>query len=275
MATLEHFFQPQPFDAPHTDHGERATQTSTSPRMEEVVTQLAATHNVDLSQKGANFQLDVPDQHQRWMIANLGKRISVTRCQVDKENGLAPDLDMVFAVTPSGWEPHEIIHAEGPWDEFAQAAQEQDLAVFDEQGDLRYKVFTEFWAQQLGQQDWLAQGRKMEEAVIGLDRNTVDEVASNAAQHYSEVERKIDLTALREMHKEVLRLWYKGMLSETEIETITQCTFDEQRWHEKSVQEQHSYQEKLLRHVQTGQRLNEWLTNASAETPNHKDIKKD
>jgi hypothetical protein len=122
-----------------------------SPRMQEIVTHLAAAHNIDLSQKGATLHLDVPDQ-QRWLIANIdGERIGVTRCQIDAENGLAPDLDMVFAVTPDGWEPVELVHAEGPWDEFAQAAQAQELPVFDPQGNLRYDVFTEFWAHALEQ----------------------------------------------------------------------------------------------------------------------------
>src|SRR6266498_3715319 len=83
---------------------------TTSPRMEQVITQLATTHNIDLSQKGATLHLDVPDQQQRWLIGNIdGERIGVTRCQIDAENGLAPDLDMVFAVTPDGWEPVELV----------------------------------------------------------------------------------------------------------------------------------------------------------------------
>jgi hypothetical protein len=124
----------------------------TSPQMQAVVTQLATAYDVDFSQKGANLQLDVPDQKQHWLIGNIdGHRIGVTRCQVDAENGLAPDLDLVFEITPEGWEPVELIHAERPWDEFAQAAQAQALLVFDPQGNLRYDVFTEFWAQQIAQ----------------------------------------------------------------------------------------------------------------------------
>ena len=151
--SLEVFHQPRPLEASPTDHGERAARPSTSPRMEQVVTQLAAAYGIDLSQKGANFNLDVPKQSQRWLFAHLdGERIGVTRCQVDEEGSLSPDVDMVFAVTESGWEPREILHAESPWDEFAQAAQEQELTVFNEQGDLRYDVFTEFWAQKIEQE---------------------------------------------------------------------------------------------------------------------------
>lgn len=152
MPSPEQFYQSRPLEIPQTDHGGLAEQPTTSPYMEQVVTRLAVAHDVDLSQKGVKFMFDVPNQPQRWLFGNIdGARIGVARCQVDAENQMAPDLDMVFAITPEGWEPVEIVHAEGPWDEFAQAAQAQALTVFDPQGNLRYDVFTEFWAQQLAQ----------------------------------------------------------------------------------------------------------------------------
>lgn len=132
---------------------QETVQPTTSPRMEQVITQLAASHEIDLSQKGASLHLDVPDQHQRWLIGHIDEqRVGVTRLQVDKEDGLAPDLDMVFAVKLEGWEPVEIIHAQAPWDKFSQSYQAQNLAVFDAQGDLPFCVFTEFWAQQIERQ---------------------------------------------------------------------------------------------------------------------------
>lgn len=142
--------------------------------MEQVVTQLATAQGVDLSQPGAQFNVDHPGQ--RWTIANLGDRIGVTRFQVDEENLLSPDLDMVFAVTEFGWEPREIIHAERPWDEFAQAAQEQALTVFDAQGNLRYDVFTEVWAQKIEQEGWLKEGYGVE---VPVDRTGVAIVVQN------------------------------------------------------------------------------------------------
>src|SRR5205085_12704101 len=108
-------------------------------------------HGIDFSQQGATLNLDVSAQQRRWLVANRGDRVGVTRCQVNAEQQLAADLDLVFAITSDGWEPWEIIHGEGPWDEFTQAAKAQELLVFDEQGDLCYAVFTEFWALQLEQ----------------------------------------------------------------------------------------------------------------------------
>lgn len=164
MPALEDFNQPRPLEASHTDHGERAARPSISPRMEQAVTRLAASYHVDLSQPGANFNLDLPNQPQRWLFANLdGERIGVTRCQVDEENRMAPDLDMVFAVTSYGWEPREIIYAEGTWDEFVKVVQGQDLIVFDEQGNLQYDIFTEMWARKIEQEGRIDQNRSPDE----------------------------------------------------------------------------------------------------------------
>ena len=178
MPAPEQFYQPQPFDAPHTDHGERAAQPPTSPRMEQVVTQLAAAHHVDLSQKGATLSVEARDRPgSRWQMSNIdGERIGVTRFQVDEANALSPDIDLIFAVTEFGWEPREIVHAERPWDEFAQAAQAQQLTVFDAQGNLRYDVFTEVWAQQLEQHGRLTQEHKLDESRV-LNSQTAETTA--------------------------------------------------------------------------------------------------
>src|SRR5256885_3746897 len=99
MPSPEQTYQPRPREAPQTDYGELVPQPTTSPRMQQVVTHLAATHHVDLAQKGATLQLDVPDQQQRWLIGNIdGERIGVTRCQVNGAEQLAPELDLVFAI---------------------------------------------------------------------------------------------------------------------------------------------------------------------------------
>lgn len=152
MPSPEQFYQPRPREAPQTNGG-LAEQPTTSPRMEQVVTHLAAAHDVDLSQKGATLHLDVPAQQQRWLIGNIdGERIGITRCAVDAHDQLAPELDMVFAVQPEGWAPMEIVHAQNPWDEFVQGVAEQNLTGFDPQGNLSFSVFTEFWAQQIEHQ---------------------------------------------------------------------------------------------------------------------------
>lgn len=73
----------------------------TSPHMEHAVTQVAQSYGVDLTQVGSSVCVERPGFTQCWLIANIdGTRIGVTRCQVDTDQGLVPELDMVFAVTP-------------------------------------------------------------------------------------------------------------------------------------------------------------------------------
>lgn len=136
MPSPEAFYHPRPLEA----------QPTTSLRMEQVVTQLAATHNVDLSQKGATLNLDVADKSQQWMIGNVdGQRFGVTRCLVDKENGLIADLDMVFEVKPEGWEPVEVIHTAASWQEYAK-----NIAT-DAQGNFDFAALADTVAEDIEQ----------------------------------------------------------------------------------------------------------------------------
>src|SRR4029453_1662841 len=72
---------------------------------------------------------------------------------------LGPRLDMVFALTPHGWEPLELLHAEEVWNAYVQAAQAAGTPVYDEQGDISFAHFTEYWAQQMQAQGWLTHSR--------------------------------------------------------------------------------------------------------------------
>ena len=147
----EAFYQPRPPEPPPTHPAERVAP-STSLQMAQAVTQLATAYGVDLAQKGAKLQLDVPHQPQRWLIGNLdGTRIGLTRCHVDAENGLAPDLDMVFEVTADGWEPRELAHSDQVWQVYTQAMQARGEPVANEHGDFNFAAFTDFMAQDLAQ----------------------------------------------------------------------------------------------------------------------------
>lgn len=147
----ETFYQPRPPDIPPT-YREEQVAPPTSQCMEQAVTQLATAYGVDLTQKGANLEIDLPDQPHRWLIGNIeGNRIGVTRCKVDAENGLAPDLDMVFEVTVAGWEPRELAHTDQVWQAYAQAMQARGEPVANEHGDFNFVAFTEFMAHDLAQ----------------------------------------------------------------------------------------------------------------------------
>lgn len=130
--------QPQPVEVSHP---------TTSPHMEQVVTTLATAHGIDLTQVGASLNVDTSDGLQRWLIANIdGARIGVTRCQVDAEGCLCPDLDMVFAVTPEGWEPQELAHSEQVWQDYVCAMQAAGQPVANQQGDFQFASFTDYMA---------------------------------------------------------------------------------------------------------------------------------
>ncbi len=147
----ESFYQPHPPEVPQA-HPEKFVAPPISLCMAQTVTQLANAYGVDLSQKGANFHLQLPNQPQCWLIGNIDStRIGVTRCQVDAENCLAPDLDVVFEVTPVGWEPRELTHSDQVWQAYLQAMQALGEAVVNAQGDFNFTTFTDFVAQALAQ----------------------------------------------------------------------------------------------------------------------------
>ncbi len=125
--------------------------------MEHTVTHLAAVYGVDLAQPGASLAIDLPEQAHRWLIANIdGERIGVTRCQVDAAGLLCPDLDMVFALTPDGWEPQELAHSDQVWQAYAQAMQATGHAIADPRDDFNFATFTDYMALDLMQQ-WTTQ----------------------------------------------------------------------------------------------------------------------
>ena len=70
--------------------------------MEQVVTQLAEAHSVDLSQAGAQLRLDMPTGPDRWMVANLSGEIVLARGFEQEDGVLSPDLDMAFGIREVG-----------------------------------------------------------------------------------------------------------------------------------------------------------------------------
>ncbi len=147
MLSHESSSHPQSREAPDTDQQEVSVHPQTSPNMEKAVTKLATKHGVDLAQRGTLFSVDQSNHSQRWLIGNTNGRIGVTRCQVDQDNLIAPDLDIVFDVKPEGWEPVEIVHTPGVWQDYANAAQGRPL--IDAHGDFNLAEFADHWAQQM------------------------------------------------------------------------------------------------------------------------------
>lgn len=137
-----------------------------SPRMEAVITQLAESFSVDLSQPGASLTIALPDQPYRWLVKNLdGARMSVTRCAVEGDGLLSLELDMVFVVHPVGWEPVELLRTPTLWERYEQEAKAAGISVYDDDGGIRFDRFTEYWAQQLEAQGWLTRSQRLPDAL--------------------------------------------------------------------------------------------------------------
>lgn len=126
----------------------RSVQPTTSSHMEQIVSQLAAKYAVDLAQCGSFFRINPTHQPHRWLITHLDRdRIGVTRRHSAQDNRTAPELDIVFEVHPTGWEPVEIVHTPAVWQAYVNAA--QACAVVDAQGDFNFAGFADYYAQQL------------------------------------------------------------------------------------------------------------------------------
>ena len=137
----------------------------TSPQMEQIIKQLASRHEMAWRQKGTRLTVAMSTRTDRWLIANLdGVRISVTHCWVEEGECLTPDFDMVFILYPDGWEPVELLHSDAVWQTYMQAARAANIPLYDEQGDVVFAHFTEYWAHQLQQQGWVEHSYKVEEA---------------------------------------------------------------------------------------------------------------
>lgn len=149
---------PETVPAPADSSHEQAEIPPTSPHMEQTVSQLAQAYGVDLTQAGGSFQVGRPGFTQCWLIANIdGTRIGITRCQVDKDECLAPDLDIVFEITSAGWEPIEIIHAPTVWSDYINTAQAKEGTLIDPQDDFSFGAFAGFVARQIEEDGRLAQ----------------------------------------------------------------------------------------------------------------------
>lgn len=160
MSSTERLRQMQLIEAPQTDYEGLAEQPTTSLRMEQAVTNLAAAYGVDLAHAGASFAVNMPHCPQHWLITNIdGERIGITRGQVNQEGFLCPDLDMVFAITPDGWEPQELAHSDQVWQDYAQAMQAAGQPLADQQGDFNFVTFTDYMARDIVQ-TWAAQGKR-------------------------------------------------------------------------------------------------------------------
>lgn len=136
MPSAEHYYQRRPLET-----------LTPSPRMQAIITDLAAYYEVDIRQADVRFSLARPGEAHQWLIANLdGQRIDVARCPVDDETFMVPDIDLLFAVTPKGWETVRVIHTNAAWEAYAQAASAQGQTVEDPEVNFPFNTFADYVA---------------------------------------------------------------------------------------------------------------------------------
>lgn len=129
----------------------------TCPQMQTFIEQVAKKHGVDLATVGVRLWLALPDTSERLFIAGLsGSRVGLTHCVADSAQLLSCDMDLVFSVTETGWQPIELLHTEAVWVAYTQRITATQVApVQDGEGNLNLALFAESWAEQLMKQRWL------------------------------------------------------------------------------------------------------------------------
>jgi hypothetical protein len=135
-----------------------------SPHMERIAKQMAARYGIDWREKGAHLMLARAGRPERWLLIHLdSERFSLTCCLTEPAETLVPEVDMVFALHAEGWEPIELLYSQEAFTSYVQAAKAANLSVYDNEGNLRFDTFTEYWAKQLEEQGWLQYGYRLPE----------------------------------------------------------------------------------------------------------------
>ena len=132
----------------------------TSNKMQEVVTQLAAKHGLDLSQPGASLRLDMPG-FDRLVIERTGEKLVSVAHTYEQDERLMPDPEIVFFTGESGWIPMEINQIVGGRRVYATLSPDgQELALVNPVDQASLALFAEDWANNIEAQGWLRHGEK-------------------------------------------------------------------------------------------------------------------
>jgi len=154
----EHFYQ------------RRSEKSSSSPHLQAVITDLAAYYEVDVTQADALFVFARPEQDKQWFIRNLdGQHIDVARCPVAEDDFMIPDIDVVLAMTPGGWQTTKVLHTDAVWAAFAKRAADQGITVGDPQIDFPFGAFTEYVTHLIEEQIRVEQAREAAEVKARLN----------------------------------------------------------------------------------------------------------
>jgi hypothetical protein len=144
-------------------HYQRCAETPTpSPQLQAVITDLAEYHEVDLTQAGALFTFTRPQQDTHWVISNYQGKIDVARCPVASDDFMVPDIDVLLAVTPEGWQTEKVIYTPASWHAYAQATAEQGQPLAEPPVEFPFFAFAEYVAQLIAAEAQLEQASDAE-----------------------------------------------------------------------------------------------------------------
>jgi hypothetical protein len=133
--------------SPEHHYQRRVDAPMPSPQLQAVITDLAAYHEVDLSQTGACFTFTQPEQDTHWLITNQdGEHIDVARCPVN-DDFMVPDIDVVLRVTPQGWQTETVLYSAAAWQAYAKTTAEQDQPPTESLVDFPFVAFAAYVAQ--------------------------------------------------------------------------------------------------------------------------------
>lgn len=147
----------------------------TAPKLQEVVTQIAAKHDVDLARPGAYLRLELAG-HGQLVIENIGGgRVSVTN-YIEVSRTLVADPQVVFYLvlypmrrpehgapgqTFLAWIPLEITDLFDGWRLYAELDVQDGLTLYDPTGQAELARFSDdVLARHLRSHGWLEQGQR-------------------------------------------------------------------------------------------------------------------
>lgn len=128
-----------------------------APRMQQIITAIAAKHSLDLAADEAHLRLTMPG-YDRLVIEKIApKQISVAH-YFEQNGDAVADPDIVFFMDDTGWIPIEITQVFGYQRvAFLRADGERIIAALP--GDqVAVAVFADDWAENLKLQKWLDDG---------------------------------------------------------------------------------------------------------------------
>lgn len=129
-----------------------------SPLMQQLIEQLAAKYEVDLSAPDQYLRLGMPNCPIHLVIETTHDRRVMVACY-DKDETDDADPQMLFEPGyPDGWLPVELLYSPQEWELLSQQA-----GLSTSPDDIELAYLTEYWAKRLADQGWLIHSKKQEE----------------------------------------------------------------------------------------------------------------